>query len=71
MLTDSSNLVDITNSDGLTIRKLDKSEEAKWLEMVVFCYAAKGTPREVFQGHLERTPSDERILLAVLDKGQL
>ena len=52
-----------------TIRQLDDGEELKWVEMVASCFAAKGTPRDVFSSHLERTPSNERIILAAIDKG--
>ena len=69
MQANSGNSNDIYKADDLIIRKLGESEESKWLDMVASCYAAKGTPREAFKGHLERTPFDERILLAVLDKG--
>ena len=52
-----------------TIRQLEDNEELKWVEMVASCFAAKGTPRDVFSSHLERTPSNERIILAAIDKG--
>ena len=55
--------------ESVIIRQIYDYEESKWLDMVASCYAAKGTPREVFENHLKRTPPNERILLAVLDKG--
>ena len=57
------------DSNRYTIRRLEESEERKWIEMVASCFAAKGTPRDVFSSHLERTPSNERIILAAIDKG--
>ena len=61
----------IANKDEIAIiRQLTENEESKWLDMVVYCYAAKGTPREVFENHLRRTPQNERILLAALDKSE-
>ena len=64
---DSSIGSETTNT--LAIRQLDQSEEKKWIDMVTSCYSAKGTPRKVFSDHLERTPTKERILLAVTDNG--
>ena len=52
-----------------TIRHLQPHEEDKWLDMVASCYSTKGTPRNVFKCHLERTPAKERRLLAIMDKG--
>ena len=52
------------------IRQLGTEEEDKWLDMVASCYAAKGTSRDVFKRHLERTPPNERALLAILDQGK-
>ena len=61
----------IANKDEVAIiRQLTDREESKWLDMVVYCYAAKGTPREVFENHLRRTPQNERILLAALDESE-
>ena len=57
------------DSSRCTIRQLEDNEELKWVEMVASCFAAKGTPRYVFSSHLERTPSNERIILAAIDKG--
>ena len=57
------------DSSRCTIRQLEEFEERKWIEMVASCFAAKGTPRDVFSSHLERTPSNERIILAAIDKG--
>ena len=58
------------NGEVVIIRQLTEREESKWLDMVLYCYAAKGTPREVFENHLRRTPQNERILLAALDKSE-
>ena len=58
-------------TNAITIRKLKIGEEEKWLDMVASCYASKGTPRQVFNSHLERTPSSERIILAIMDEGSL
>ena len=57
------------DTNRYTIRRLEDSEELKWIEMVASCFAAKGTPRDVFSSNLERTPSNERIILAAIDKG--
>ena len=69
MATDSANSNRSQEDENVIIRQIYDYEESKWLDMVASCYAAKGTPREVFENHLKRTPSNERILLAVLDKG--
>ena len=57
-------------NEEVEIRQLNNNEESKWLDMVVACYAAKGTPRGVFENHLQRTPRNERILLAAVDNGK-
>ena len=69
MATDFGNGNKNREDDYVIVRQIYDYEETKWLDMVASCYAAKGTPREVFENHLKRTPSSERILLAVLDKG--
>ena len=70
MQNDNVNSTEAKESVGATIiRQLESHEEEKWLNMVASCYATKGTPRDVFRGHLERTPANERRLLAIMDKG--
>ena len=70
-MADNSGENATANKDEVAIiRQLTESEESKWLDMVVYCYAVKGTPREVFENHLRRTPPNERILLAALDKSE-
>ena len=67
---DNANTMEIKELENNTIiRHLEIHEEEKWISMVSSCYATKGTPSDVFRSHLERTPRDERILLAIMDKG--
>ena len=57
-------------NEEVEIRQLNDDEESKWLDMVAVCYAIKGTPRGVFENHLQRTSRNERILLAAVDNGK-
>ncbi len=70
MQSNNDNSIGSETMNSFVIRQLEQSEEKKWIDMVTSCYSAKGTPRKVFSDHLDRTPSKERILLAVIDNGK-